>query len=215
MAKIKNKASLNRAEVLRYLSCKSVDEITDRYITECEALLLEKCTPAYVYGCFDVDTSGGKAVIDKYMIFGGADIKKHLSQSRKCAVMAVTLGIEADRQIRSLSVTSVAKAVVMDACATAYIEQLCDMVQGEISQKHGNVNFRYSPGYGDFPIDAQFDILKLLDAQRKIGLTLSGTKMLIPSKSVTAVLGFVDEDTACRKTKCEGCLNKTRCEYSK
>ena len=128
--------------------------------------------------------------------------------------MAATLGIEADREIKRLSVISVAKAVVLDACATAYIEGICDDVQGEIEKKYGGVNYRYSPGYGDFPIEAQSDFINMLDTPRKIGLTLSGGGMLIPTKSVTAVLGIVNNKSECEGIKCERCPNRARCEYS-
>ncbi len=205
---------IDKSEILRYLKCKTADDVTDSYITECCDFLTEKCRPKYVYKCFDADTSGNKTVIGGSVEFLGDDIKKHLSGSEKCVLMAATVGIEADREIKRLSVLSVAKAVVLDACATAYIEEICDSVQSEIERKLGSVNYRYSPGYGDFPLEAQSDFINMLDTPRKIGLTLSGGGMLIPTKSVTAVLGIVKNNSNCAGTKCERCPNRARCEYS-
>ena len=49
---------------------------------------------------------------------------------------------------------------------------------------------RFSPGYGDLPIELQRDFLTLLDASRKIGLTATESSMLVPSKSITALIGI-------------------------
>ena len=51
---------------------------------------------------------------------------------------------------------------------------------------------RFSPGYGDFPMESSKDLVGLLDAGRRIGLTVSQSGILIPRKSVTAVLGVSD-----------------------
>ena len=48
---------------------------------------------------------------------------------------------------------------------------------------------RYSPGYGDFPLAAQGALVSLLDTPRKVGVSLTSTFLLTPSKSVTAVIG--------------------------
>ena len=48
---------------------------------------------------------------------------------------------------------------------------------------------RYSPGFGDFPLSAQREILSVLDAARAIGVSLTDTLLMVPSKSVSAVIG--------------------------
>ena len=48
---------------------------------------------------------------------------------------------------------------------------------------------RYSPGFGDFPLTAQREILSVLDAARAIGVSLTDTLLMVPSKSVSAVIG--------------------------
>ena len=49
---------------------------------------------------------------------------------------------------------------------------------------------RFSPGYGDVPLSLQRDVLAVLDAQRKLGITLSDTFFMTPCKSVTAFVGI-------------------------
>lgn len=48
---------------------------------------------------------------------------------------------------------------------------------------------RYSPGYADFPLSAQRELLALLDAPRKVGVSLTDSLLMVPSKSVSAVIG--------------------------
>ena len=61
----------------------------------------------------------------------------------------------------------------------------------EIMQAEG-IHFtdRFSPGYGDLPLDVQKNIFPLLDCERKIGLTLNESLIMSPSKSVTAFVGM-------------------------
>ena len=51
---------------------------------------------------------------------------------------------------------------------------------------------RFSPGYGDFPLEYQRELLGVLDAAKRIGLTLTDSLLMAPSKSVTAVIGVYE-----------------------
>ena len=55
---------------------------------------------------------------------------------------------------------------------------------------------RFAPGYGDLSITIQKDFLFAVDAPRKIGLTVSAGGILLPQKSVTAILGRADRPVA-------------------
>ena len=48
---------------------------------------------------------------------------------------------------------------------------------------------RYSPGYGTFPLAAQRTLLAILDAPRTVGVSLTDALLMVPSKSVSAVIG--------------------------
>ncbi len=71
---------------------------------------------------------------------------------------------------------------------------------------------RFSPGYGDFSIEHQGEILRMLDSAKKIGLSMTGGNMLAPTKSVTAVIGLGREAATCPPGGCEGC-GKADCIY--
>ena len=77
------------------------------------------------------------------------------------------------------------------------IEAYCDACQKELSTEAAKeglyLRSRFSPGYGDFSLDYQKELLILLDAPKRIGLTVTDSMMLTPTKSVTAVMGLTAE----------------------
>ena len=128
--------------------------------------------------------------------------------------MAVTLGPEVDRQIPLLSRDDMSGAVLCDACASVWADSLCDGLEREIERGLEDGEFltlRFSPGYGDVPMSATADLLRLLDAGRGIGVTLSQKGMMIPVKSVTALIGIADRPQK-RRRSCEDCAMKS-CAY--
>ena len=131
-------------------------------------------------------------------------------------MLGATLGIEADMLMKRYSVTEISKAVVVQACAAAMLEEYLDDWQEELREQKREEGYflrpRFSPGYGDFDIHHQEDMLRMLDSARKIGLTMTDAHMLSPSKSVTAVIGMSREDIACHRVGCEAC-GKTDCMY--
>ena len=108
-----------------------------------------------------------------------------------------------------------AQAVVLDAMASTAIEQVCAQVDEIIAAQNPErfMTFRFSPGYGDYPISLQRDFLRLLDAPRKIGLSLSESCLLVPAKSVTAVAGLSASPVPRRKRGCAVCNLKMTCQY--
>ena len=76
---------------------------------------------------------------------------------------------------------------------------------------------RFSPGYGDWALEEQEKIFRLLHCAKTIGLTLTTGGIMAPTKSVTAVIGIDEtgkesgeETAACgKKSKCSSCSNVT------
>ena len=142
---------------------------------------------------------GGLLLTGTELVLTGRSIAKLLSDSVKCCVMAATIGIDVDRQIRRLSVSGLTDSVIFDACATAAIEAVCDAFQAEIEEavrEEGyRITSRFSPGYGDFPLDIQGKLLRVLQAEKRCGITLTSSGLMVPCKSVSAVFGL----EACEK----------------
>ena len=133
-------------------------------------------------------------IVDGCIIFRGADLSKHLVGCTRCAIMAVTLGTEVDRRLRRLQFSDMAAALDFDAAANVYIEEVCDRLEAKIAASAFAVGFRitkrFSPGYGDFPLDSQPALLSLTNATKEAGITVSPNNLLLPQKTVTAVIGY-------------------------
>ena len=96
--------------------------------------------------------------------------------------------------IKKYSVVNIAKAAVTQAAGAACIESYVDEVEAAIRQeamKRGMyLRPRFSPGYGDFPLEYQKDIFEILECSKRIGVTLTEGNLMMPSKSVTALIGL-------------------------
>lgn len=212
---------IDRKEVLRYLGHRNqvIDEKLGELVDECIGEL--KGIAATKYICRTLSITGRENSIsleDGLFELPGKAISGHLSGSGECILMAATLGSEVDKKIRYYEKKNLTKALILDACATAFIEAVCDRICGDIEEdlrsgKH--LTFRFSPGYEDLPIDIQKGFLEVLNAGKRIGLTASSTNILLPRKSVTAVIGVTDKDCAGNKRGCSACSRSSECTYKR
>ena len=108
------------------------------------------------------------------------------------------------------------KAVILQAAAAAMLEDYCDEVNEQIRRDYESRGLylrpRFSPGYGDFPLSCQPQLLGCLEAGKRIGITLTDSYLMAPSKSVTAVIGVSPLSRTCTVKGCEAC-GKTDCTY--
>lgn len=199
---------LNRNEAVRYLGGSGVapNYRMDRLMDECEREILAKSSPKYLYVEKELPC-------EELML--GEDIKNHLDGCEKAIVMCATLGAEIDRIIRINQISDMAKAVVLDSFASVAIEQVCGKFDEIIAEKYEGYfqTFRFSPGYGDYPIELQKSVLTMLDAPRKIGLATNENSLLTPTKSVTAVMGLSKTPIDRKKRGCAVCNMRDRCKF--
>jgi len=193
---------IDEKEVLRYLGYRGspADERVSSLIAQLTELFSANVEPKSVYGTWDFQIDGS------VVTFGGITVNSknlcgHLKDCRCAVLLAATLGTQADALIQRLSVQAMEKAVIAQAVCAAmiesYIDSVTEKIEAELSQRDEFSGLRpiarFSPGYGDFDIAHQKDILNMLDCPKRIGLTLTDGYMLIPAKSVTAVIGFSKE----------------------
>ena len=121
------------------------------------------------------------------------DLGRNLEGCSKVALLAATIGPQVDALIRRHSSLDPVYASILQATGAMYIEELIDLVNSEIkkiAEAQGlKTKPRYSPGYGDVPLQVQKDFFRLLPCTR-IGLTLMDTLIMAPEKSVTAFVGL-------------------------
>ena len=122
----------------------------------------------------------------------GGTLARHLAGCPAAYLAGGTIGAGFDAFQRRVSVSSGADALIAQAIGAALIEKLMDAVEEEIRAELAadeTLVSRYSPGYGDFPLEAQRTVLTLLDAPLKAGISLTDTLLMVPSKSVSAIIG--------------------------
>ncbi len=118
------------------------------------------------------------------------DLKRHLVGCGRVILMAATIGAEADRERMKAAVRSPVEQLIYDAIGTEGIENVCDRFCKDMEERYGALTSRFSPGYGDLPLDYQKTMIALLDTNRKIGVSLTDSLLMSPTKSVTAIIGI-------------------------
>ena len=122
------------------------------------------------------------------------NLKKNLKNCEAYVMFAATIGSGIDRLIRRYEVSDPALGVMLQGLGAERAESLCNLFCEEVRMKAGMEGYhphpRFSPGFGDLPITVQKEFLNLLDAGRRMGITLSDSYLMSPSKSVTAIIGL-------------------------
>ena len=208
---------INRNEALLYLSYKGgpIPADIQQDIADCEALLLGTARPRMVWRLFDRLPDGTLAGTD--FCPAGEDVGALLQDCKQVILMAATLGAEAEALLRRMQVEDMAQAMILDACASAAIENVCDNLCQDLAERFAPryLTDRFSPGYGDMPFAQQRSLCRVLDVTRRIGVSLSDSGLMIPQKSVTALIGVADKPQKKREKSCEGCSMADQCTYRK
>ena len=141
------------------------------------------------------------------------DLAHHLRHCEEAVLYAITLGPQADLLLRRWSVRDMAKAAVGQAVCAAWLDQLAAEYVAGIERGEGEyLTPPFSPGYGDWDLSHQGEVLGLLDAPRRMGLALTQAGMLVPEKSITALVGISDRQEESCGQKCMRC-KKTDCPF--
>ena len=205
-------------EAVRYLGYgkHAVDDQTLGLIADSFGSLRTLSSRKSVYRIFDLEQEDGETVWFGSLTVKSKSLGKNLRGCDKIVLFGATLGIGVDQLLSRTSKTDMAKTVVLQACAAALLEEYCDECQERIRQEMESegryLRPRFSPGYGDFPLECQRGIAAALELNKRIGMTLTDSLLMAPSKSVTAVMGLSRKSRICSIQGCEAC-DKTDCSY--
>lgn len=162
-------------------------------IDECLAEVREMLQYKVCYAILTAETNGDTIALPCGQI-ASRNLAKNLSGCDKAIIFAATIGIGIDRLISKYSRLSPAKALCLQAIGAERVEALCndfcEKMESEFQGKGEKLRPRFSPGYGDLPLETQKMIFSLLDCPKRIGVTLGDTLLMSPSKSVTAFIGI-------------------------
>lgn len=215
--------SINKNEVLRYLGyhktkthiTSDINKMIDSLIDECHIWL----KPKGIFKTIELSISNNKEIITSHENFciNASDVVNLFRGSDYLSILALTLGNTLDEKIASLfDQGEYTQATILDAIGSDGVEQLANKINGIIKQeafrKGYHLTRRFSPGYGNWNIQAQKDLLDVLGTS-KIGIFMTESYMLNPQKSITAILGWkrVINDHH-NYNPCNKCLQQN-CEY--
>ena len=124
------------------------------------------------------------------------DLRRHLEGCGEIVLFACTAGTEMDRCIARAKLQSAAKGLLMHAVGAQQVEGGCDRFCLRLAEQYPDrqLTERYSPGYGDLPLEMQRDVMEALDCGRTVGITLTDSLLMTPSKSVTAIIGMREKN---------------------
>ena len=225
-------------EIARYLGyhgAKPDEKIMQRLHSVMDSLL-PQIEPRQVYRFFDLrlekrekqetvsgETVSGMPLSAEILNIEGMQIESRaLSRNlRGCSsvcLMAATIGMAPDRAAARASASGkMSEAVMIQAVGAALIEAWCDevndMIRREASERGYYTRPRFSPGYGDFALEHQVQLFQILGVQKHIGVSLTDSLLMVPTKSVTALIGIADTDAGCIRQGCESCNRAADCAY--
>ncbi|MCI1721271.1 MAG: Vitamin B12 dependent methionine synthase activation subunit [Lachnospiraceae bacterium] len=208
---------VSRKEIYRYLGCRGnvPDEATVRLTESCIAELEKEITPLSLYREYPLSVDG-EDIGCPVLHTSSASLGKNLKDCTRILLFAATLGSAPDRLIQKYSRLQVSRAVTIQAASAAMIEAWCNEECTRLKtiyEKQGlYLRPRFSPGYGDFSLECQPMILGPLEAGKRIGITLTDSLLMMPSKSVSAVMGAGTAPLGCVPEGCEICTKKN-CAY--
>lgn len=209
----------NISEALRYLGVRNAPDGSLR--TQMAALsdeLIRQITPRWAWRMLPLDH--GEACITLSgtdILLSGSTAGLMLQDCHYCAVLVCTLGSVFDAWLQREQSRNMPRAVMLDALGSAYVEAACDAAEQEIAARFPGqfLTDRFSPGYGDLPLDIQPQLLDATDAHRRLGIYTASTHLMTPIKSVTALIGIADKPQMARIRGCAHCSMKHTCTLRK
>lgn len=207
-------------EALRYIGIpkEKADEDILGKVKNAYAFLNTAVLSKAIYHCVPITKeSEGILFEGTSLSIKSQNLKKLFENCDRVYLLAATLGQDLDRKLSITQKVDMLEALVLDACASVWVDRLCDDVEQKIIteiKENEFLTMRFSPGYGDVPLVCQPIILDVLNAHKRLGLTVTKTDMLVPTKSVTAFIG-VSHQLEKREKSCGACNLVKSCIYKR
>ncbi len=206
-------------EALRYLGVSAPAPAQLRAQAErIGAELSAAVRPRHTWRIFSLSpVDGGFTLSGTQLTLTGETARTMLARCHAAVLLACTLGAQFDALLRERQARDMSEAVLLDACGSALVEAGCGAAEEEIAARLPGkfLTDRFSPGYGDLPLDLQPAVCALLDAHRRLGVTVTESLLLNPGKTVTAVIGVADTPQPARVRGCGHCALRERCPVRK
>ena len=190
-----NPNELRRREIYRYLRLEghapdeAISADVERNLKRLHDIVDVRCVAS-----LRPVTKTGDAIVFGDFSTESVMLQKNMKTSEYAVIFAMTLGAAVDRLISRLLVTSKADAFITDACCTEYLESYanhyCAQVRDEVAEYGFIAHPRFSPGFADFGLEFQWPLIRSLHADKKMHIALTEGNMLVPTKTITALMGL-------------------------
>lgn len=145
-------------------------------------------------------------------------VARYLGQATHLVFGVCTLGEKLQQQMRiSFDEKKQLQAVLLDEIGTLLLYKLCEHFEELMCQQAKTMQLQasgaFNPGDEGFDISLQGRVLDLAGG-RDIGVTLQGSGILVPHKSLTAVIGLGRRmPVNTRAERCARCHSRERCPH--
>lgn len=150
---------------------------------------------AGAYRTFKVVHKNGDAGIEESpTLFDSPRVKKLLHNCAYVTLQVSTIGPKLEDKVEEIKNSDASAAFYLEMVggwmADYIAEKVDSLIEPEILKNGYARTMRYSPGYGDWELKAQAEVLRLLEGS-KLGIRLfEDSYIMIPRKSVTAAIGW-------------------------
>jgi hypothetical protein len=167
-----------------------------------------------------VQLTGYNFIIDNKTFNCGKIIYSSLKNSETIAFLISSLGKEVEKWSKYfMDNNEILKGYLIDKIASELVEQLADktelLLENELKEIELSATNRYSPGYCGWSVADQQNLFSLLP-DKFCGVIVNDDSMMIPVKSVSAVIGVgknvEKKDYECSICDIEFCYKRQRHE---
>jgi len=176
---------LDEREVYRYARCPKPTQREKTLLAAVRSEVEHKLTYRVCWREVSVSVTEDMCTLGSVSV-RSKSLAKALAGCSSAVVFAATIGLELDRLLVKYNRLDAAKALFLQALGAERVEALCDAFCAQFP----GTKPRFSPGYGDLPLDFQRELFAMLSCEKHIGLTLNESLLMSPSKSVTAIMGL-------------------------
>lgn len=196
-----NGFDVNMGEVLRYSLCQGTEDA--RILAQANLAVEEVLSKGMIaynvcYRVLPVTLKEDDELDFECISMKSRNLSDCIKGCQRAVFIVATIGQGVDRLIRKYNSTDSSKALFMQAVGAERVETMLDSFCEDFARIHKlntgeiieGITPRFSPGYGDLPLAVQPEFLRIMDASRKIGVTINDSLLMSPSKSVTAIAGI-------------------------
>ena len=212
------RAHLSARERIGKITAGSTKEAVIAHLKEALDIAGSKATPRiYSVKKEIINFKPGSLQIEGDIILSGKELSKHIKGATHICAFVVTIGEDIEEAASScMNSGDHLLGYLLDRAGSFAVESMAknaeDDLRRALAPEGLSVSMRFSPGYCDWPIEEQFKLAQIIDFA-KAGVILTKSCMMIPRKSISAVVGIGPKELFSKiRSPCSVCNMKV-CDY--